>query len=81
MTTATGRVKAEHRTAFLRLFLQELQHELAEGRYGYDMPGEVSLSLLWGEKRGEGKPDMHAVEIKRGRVVPLLQSYDEQHSA
>ena len=42
MTTATGRVKAERRTTFLRLFLHELQHELAEGGYGYDMPGEVS---------------------------------------
>jgi uncharacterized protein len=42
MTTATGRAMAERRTTFLRLFLQELQHELAEGAYGYDMPGEVS---------------------------------------
>ena len=42
MTTATGRVMAERRIAFLRLYLQELQHELAEGAYGYDMTGEVS---------------------------------------
>jgi uncharacterized protein len=53
MTTATGRVMAERRTTFLRPFLLELQHELAEGGCGYDMPGEVSYSLLWGEKRGD----------------------------
>jgi uncharacterized protein len=35
MTTATGRVMAQHRVAFLRLFLQELQQELVEG--GYDL--------------------------------------------
>jgi uncharacterized protein len=36
MTTATGRAMAQHRVAFLRLFLQELQQELEEG--GYDLP-------------------------------------------
>ena len=33
MTTATGRVMAERRLAFLRLFLQELQQELVESGY------------------------------------------------
>jgi len=36
MTTVTGRAMAQHRVAFLRLFLQELQQELEEG--GYDLP-------------------------------------------
>ncbi len=35
MTTATGRAMAQHRVAFLHLFLQELQQELVEG--GYDL--------------------------------------------
>jgi uncharacterized protein len=35
MTTATGRAMAQHRVAFLHLFLQELQQELVEG--GYNM--------------------------------------------
>jgi uncharacterized protein len=42
MTTARGRAMAERRTTFLCLFLQELQHELAEGECSYDMPSEVS---------------------------------------
>lgn len=33
MTTAMGRAMAQHRVAFLRLFLQELQQELVEGGY------------------------------------------------
>lgn len=33
MTTATGRAMAEHRVAFLHLFLQELHQELVEGGY------------------------------------------------
>jgi uncharacterized protein len=48
MTTATGRAMAKRRVAFLRRYLQELQHELAEGGYGYDMHarrGYVSLAL------------------------------------
>ncbi len=40
MTTATGTAMAERRTAFLRLYLQELQHELAEGGLGQVLPGE-----------------------------------------
>ena len=73
---------AERRIAFLRLYLQELQHELAEGGYGYDMPEEVTYSLLWDEKRVEEKQEKPAEEeIQRGRVVHLNSIYDEQHSA
>ena len=81
MTTATGRAMAEHRIAFLRLFLQELQQELAEGGYGYDMPEEVTYRLLWVEKREEEQQEKQAEDLQRGRVVPLHHIYDEQHSA
>jgi uncharacterized protein len=53
MTTETGRAMAEHRIAFMRRYVQELQQELAEGGYGYDMPEEVTYRLLWVEKREE----------------------------
>ena len=81
MMTATGRNMAEHRIAFLRLFLQELQQELAEGGYGDDMPAEVTSRLLWIEKREGVQQGRQAEEIKHGRVVPLQQSYEKQHSA
>ena len=81
MTTATGRVMAERRIAFLRLYLQELQHELSEGGYGYDMPEEVAYCMLWGEKRVEEQQEKPAEDLQRGRVVPLHSIYDEQHSA
>jgi len=41
MMTPTGRAMAEHRTTFLRIYLEELQRELAEGGCVYDMPEEV----------------------------------------
>jgi uncharacterized protein len=53
MKTESGRAMAERRVAFLRLYLQELQQELAEGGYGYDMQEEVTYCLLWDEKRAE----------------------------
>jgi len=81
MTTATGRAMAERRIAFLRLYVQELQHELTEGGYGYDMPEEVTSRLLWGEKRGVEQQEKPAEEIQRGRVVALHRIYVEQHSA
>jgi uncharacterized protein len=82
MTTATGRAMAERRIAFLRLYLQELQHELAEGGCGYDMPDEVAYCLLWGEKRGEEQKQEQTVEDLQGRrVVAIHRIYDEQHSA
>ncbi len=81
MTTATGRIMAERRVAFLRVYLQELQQELEEGGCGYVMPDEVAHCLLWGAKGEEENLEKHAEEIKHGRVVPLLQCYDKQHSA
>jgi uncharacterized protein len=81
MTTATGRAMAERRIAFLRLYLQELQHELAEGGYGYNMPEEVTYGLLWSEKKGEEQQEKPAEEIQCERVVPLHSIYDVQHSA
>jgi len=81
MTTATGRAMAERRIAFLHLYVQELQHELTEGGYGYDMPEEVTSRLLWGEKRGVEQQEKPAEEIQRGRVVALHRIYVEQHSA
>src|SRR5436309_6741365 len=72
MTTTTGRAMAERRIAFLRLYLQELQHELAEGGSGYDISEEVTYHLLWG-KRGE--------DFQGGRVVDISRLSEEQHSA
>jgi hypothetical protein len=82
MTTATGRNMAERRIAFLRLYLQELQHELAEGGYGYDMPEEVTYRLLWDEKRAEEqKKEKPAEDLQGGRVVAIHRIYNEPHSA
>jgi uncharacterized protein len=47
MKTATGRAMAERRTVFLRFYLQELQHELAEG--GYNLPEDVAFHSLRAE--------------------------------
>jgi uncharacterized protein len=82
MTTETGRAVAERRIAFLRLYLQELQHELAEGGYGYDMPEEVTFRLLWDEKRAEvQKQEQPAEELQRNRIVAIHPLYEEQHLA
>jgi uncharacterized protein len=82
MTTATGRTMAERRIAFLRRFLQELQHELAEGGCGYDMPEEVTYSLLWDEKGAEElKMEKPVEDLQGGRVVAIHRISDEQHSA
>jgi uncharacterized protein len=80
MKTATGRVMAEHRIAFLRLFLRELQLELAEGGSGYDMPDEVTYCLLWGEKKAE-EQKQPVEDLQGDRVVAIHPLYDEQHSA
>jgi len=81
MKTATGRAMAERRVAFLRLYLQELQQELAEGGCGYDMPDEVAYCLLWGEKKAAGQPDIPEEGTRSVGVVPLHERYDEQYSA
>ena len=46
MKTPGCRAMAAHSIAFLHLYLQELQHELAIGGSGYDMRTEVVHSLL-----------------------------------
>jgi uncharacterized protein len=82
MTTETGRAMAERRIAFLHLYLQELQHELAEGGYGYDMPEEVTYRLLWDEKIiDEQKQEQPVEDLQRGRVVAIHPIYEEQHLA
>lgn len=81
MTTATGRAMAERRISFMRLYLQELQQELAEGGSGYDMPEDVTHSLLWVEQRAEEVKEKQAEDPQSGRVVPIHRIYDEQHSA
>ncbi len=81
MTTATGQAMAERRIAFIRLYLQEFQQELAEGGYGYDMPEDVTNRLLWVEQRGEEQKEKPAEDLQSGRVVPLHRIHNEQHSA
>ena len=73
MKTETGRAMAERRIAFLRLYLQELQQELAEGGYGYDMPEEVTNRLLWDEKRAEEqKQEQPAEELQRRKSLKTI---------
>ena len=82
MMTETGRAMAERRIAFLRLYLQELQHELAIGGYGYDMPEEVTYRLLWDEKRAkEQQQEQPVEELQQGRIVAIHRIYEEQHLA
>jgi uncharacterized protein len=82
MTTETGRAMAVRRIAFLRLYLQELQQELAEGGHDYDMPEEVTYRLLWDEKRAEEqKQEQLAEDLQLGRVVAIHRIYEEQHLA
>ena len=73
---------AERRVAFLRRYLQELQQELTEGGYGYDMPEEVTYRLLWDEKKAEEqKQEQPVEELQRGKVVAIHRIFEEQHSA
>ncbi len=82
MTTTTGRDMAARRIAFLRLYLQELQHELAEGGSGYDMSEEVTYGLLWRKYRGEEQEKEQPVDdFQRGKVVDMSRLSKEQHSA
>lgn len=82
MTTATGRAMAEQRIAFLRLYLQELQYELAEGGIGYDMPEEFTYRLLWNdEKEREQKKEQRVEDLYDGRIVEMPRLSEEQHSA
>jgi hypothetical protein len=81
MTTTTGRAMAARRIAFLRLYLQELLHELAIGGSGYDLSEEVTYHLLWGKRGEEQKKERPGEDLQRGRVVELPCLSEEQHSA
>jgi uncharacterized protein len=83
MTTTTGRAMAARRIAFLHLYLQELQHELAEGGSGYDMSEEVTYDLLWGKYRGgeEQEKEQPVEDLQRGGVIDMPRLFEEQHSA
>ena len=81
MTTTTGRAMAARRIAFLRLYLQELQHELAEGGSGYDMSEEVTYHLLWGKRGEEQEKEQPVEDLQRGRVVDMSRLSEEQHLA
>ena len=78
MTTATGRAMAERRIAFLRLYLQELQQEITEGRYGYDMPAEVTYRLPRDEKSAERSIYLFSLitisELSQPASLPLARS-------
>ena len=80
--TTTGRAMAERRIAFLRIYLQELQRELAEGGSGYDLSEEVTYGLLWGKYRGKDQEkEQQAEDLQRGRVVDMSRLSEEQHLA
>jgi uncharacterized protein len=81
MMTATGRAMAEHRIAFLHLFLQELQGELAEGGSGYDLPEEFTSLMLWSGKRGGEQRREQFVEGSQRGGVAIHRIYEEPHSA
>ena len=82
MTTTTGRAMAARRIAFLRLYLQELLHELAEGGSGYDLSEEVTYGLLWRKYRGEEEEKEQPIEdLQHGRVVEMPCLSEGQHSA
>ena len=82
MKTETGRAMAERRIAFLRIYLQELQQELAEGGSGYDMPADVTYRWLWHEKRAqEQKKEQSEENLQHRRVDKIHRIYEEQHSA
>ena len=82
MRTTTGRAMAARRIAFLRLYLQELLHELAEGGSGYDLSEEVTYGLLWRKYRGEEEEkEQPAEDLQHGRVVEMPRLSEDQHSA
>ena len=82
MTTTTGRAMAARRIAFLHLYLQELQHELAEGGSGYDMAEEFTSRTLWEKLRAaEQQKEQPVEDFQSGRVVAMPPLSEEQHSA
>ena len=82
MTTTTGRAMAARRIAFLRLYLQELQHELTIGGSGYDMSEEVTSGLLLRKLKGE-EPEKEETgeDLQQGRIVDMPRLSEEQYSA
>jgi uncharacterized protein len=81
MMTTAGRVMAERRIAFLRIYLQDLQRELAEGGSGYDMAEEVTYHLLWRRRGEEEEKEQPGEDFQHGRVVEMPRLSEEQHSA
>lgn len=80
MKTPSGRARAAHRIAFLHLYLQELQHELAIGGSGYDMRTEVVHSLLRRKYGGEEQKEEQQIEgLQRGRVINMSRLSRKQH--
>ena len=80
MKTPSGRAMAAHCIAFLHLFLQELQHELAIGGSGYDMRTEVVHSLLRRKYGGEEQKEEQQIEdLQRGRVIDMSRLSRKQH--
>jgi uncharacterized protein len=82
MTTTTGRAMAARRIAFLHLYLQELQYELAEGGSGYDMSAEVTYGLLLQKLKGEEQEkEQPGEDLQHGKVFEMPYLSEEQHSA
>lgn len=81
MMTTSGRALAERRIAFLRIYLQELARELAEGGSGYDMPEENTHSLIWRKYCIGEETNQSAEDIQPVRVVAMFPHSEEQHSA
>ncbi len=80
MKTPGGRAMAAHRIAFLHLYLQELQHELAIGGSGYDMCTEVVYSLLRRKYGGEEQKEEQQIEdLQRGWVIDMSRLSRKQH--
>src|SRR6266581_945711 len=81
MKTPGGRAMAAHRIAFLHLYLQELQHELAIGGSGYDMAEEFTSRTLWENLReAEQQKEQPVEDFQSGRVVAMPPLSEEQHS-
>jgi uncharacterized protein len=81
MTTTSGRAMAERRIAFLHLYLQELQYELAEGGSGYDLAEEVTSRLLWGMLGELQHKEQPAEDLQNGRVVEIPRFSGKQQPA
>jgi len=82
MTTNTGRAMAARRIAFMRLYLQELQHELTIGGSGYTMSEEVTSGLLLRKLKGEEQEKEQLEEdLQHERIFEMPYLSEVQHSA